>query len=62
MCEDLRFEALAVSDAHALRGGSFDVDHRDPFDRLICAQAELEAITVVTNDPAFELFPVNTIW
>ncbi len=61
-CEHLRIEELAVSAAHALRGGSYAIDHRDPFDRLICAQGELENIAIVTNDLAFDLFPVSTMW
>ena len=60
-CEHLRIEELAVSAAHALRGGSYAIDHRDPFDRLICAQGELENIAIVTNDLVFDLFPVNTM-
>jgi len=41
-CEHLQIEELAVSAAHALRGGSYAIDHRDPFDRLICAQGDDE--------------------
>ncbi len=62
VCERLRFDELVISAAHALRSGNYDVEHRDPFDRMICAQGELEEITIVTNDAAFELFPVQTIW
>jgi len=61
-CEHLRIDELAVSAAHALRGGSYAIDHRDPFDRLICAQGDLENIAIVTNDVAFDLFPVSTMW
>ena len=61
-CGRLRIDELAVTAAHALRGGSYAVAHRDPFDRLICAQGELEEITIVTNDVAFDRFPVSTMW
>lgn len=61
-CERLQLEELDVTAAHALRGGGYTVDHRDPFDRLICAQGELENVAIVTNDSAFELFPVKTMW
>lgn len=61
-CEHLGFVDLAISATHATRGGSYGVDHRDPFDRLICAQGELDGLTIVTNDPAFVLFPVTTFW
>lgn len=62
VCEQLRIDELGVTAAHALRSGGYDIDHADPFDRMICAQGELEDITIVTNDPAFRLFPVRTIW
>lgn len=62
VCGQLRIDELVISAAHALRSGGYDIDHADPFDRLICAQGELDNITIVTNDPAFDLFPVSTIW
>jgi PIN domain nuclease of toxin-antitoxin system len=36
--------------------------HRDPFDRLIAAQAELNNLTLVTVDPALQAFPCRTLW
>lgn len=36
--------------------------HRDPFDRLLIAQAKVEGLTVVTNDPQFGPYGVPTIW
>jgi len=36
--------------------------HRDPFDRMLAAQAEIEAIPLVTADIAFAQFNVRTIW
>ncbi len=56
------FSILPIDHRHALRGGAFAVDHRDPFDRLLAAQAEIEDATLVTRDPAFALFPVQTLW
>jgi PIN domain nuclease of toxin-antitoxin system len=35
--------------------------HRDPFDRLLVAQAELEELTLVSRDPVFERYRVKTI-
>ena len=57
-----RFQQLDVSHQHALRAGSYDVGHGDPFDRVIAAQAELESMTLVANDRHFDLFPVNRLW
>lgn len=57
-----RFTTLAVTLDHGLRAGMYEMAHRDPFDRLLAAQAELENITLVTRDPAFAAFPCDTLW
>ena len=36
--------------------------HRDPFDRLLVAQAQVEGIPIVTADPAIAQYDVETIW
>ncbi|MGH7201887.1 MAG: hypothetical protein ACREJB_14870 [Planctomycetaceae bacterium] len=36
--------------------------HRDPFDRLIAAQAMVEQIPLLSADPAFDAYPVHRIW
>lgn len=56
------FSSLAVSDVHALRAALLPEDHRDPFDRLIAAQALAENLTVVTIDPAFAAFGCAVLW
>ena len=56
------FIQLAVDHRHAVRAGTFEVDHRDPFDRMLAAQSELERCTLVTLDPAFALFGTKTLW
>lgn len=43
---------LDVSVTHALRAGRLDWDHRDPFDRLLVAQAQAESLALVTADRA----------
>lgn len=53
---------LPVTYVHSLRAGGFDVQHRDPFDRMLAAQAELEGLTLVTVDSAFKEFGVATLW
>lgn len=57
-----RFVPLLVTQAHALRAGRLPGDHRDPFDRLIAAQALEERLTVVTRDPAFAAFGCRVLW
>jgi PIN domain nuclease of toxin-antitoxin system len=56
------FRTLAVTEAHALRGGFLPGAHRDPFDRLIAAQALIEDMTVVTRDPAIATFGCEVLW
>lgn len=56
------FRHLPVSYYHCLRAGGYAVDHHDPFDRTLAAQAELERLVLVTRDPAFGMFAVETCW
>lgn len=56
------FKHLAVNYRHALRAGSYAMPHRDPFDRMLAAQAELEGVPLVTLDTAFADFPVRRVW
>lgn len=59
----LRAEELPVRSAHALRAGTLAVDHRDPFDRMLAAQALVEGLPLLTSDPAFGAFPeIQTLW
>ena len=44
-----------------MRGG-YPIPHRDPFDRLLAAQAELAMLTLVTLDPALQVFPCRLLW
>lgn len=56
-----KFLELPISSAHALRAGSLPIAHRDPFDRMIMAQAELEKIPVITYDRAFHTGLIQVI-
>jgi PIN domain nuclease of toxin-antitoxin system len=56
------FQHLAVDYLHALRAGAYDVAHRDPFDRMLAAQSEIESLPLVTRDPAFAAFSIATLW
>ena len=56
------FEHLPVSYLHGLKAGSYPVAHRDPFDRMLAAQSELESVSLVTRDPAFAAFGTKTLW
>lgn len=56
------FELLSISAAHAELAGSFVSDHRDPFDRMLAAQARLEPMPIVSVDPALHAFGVDIVW
>ena len=58
----LGFEPLPLSLEHARHAGALPDPHRDPFDRMIAAQAEIEDIPLVTADPAFQHFNVRILW
>lgn len=56
------FIHLPINHLHSLRAGSYQCSHRDPFDRMLAAQSEIEAVALVTCDPAFAMFGNRTIW
>lgn len=56
-----KFIELAITTAHALRAGSLPIAHRDPFDRMIMAQGELESLLVITYDKAFQTGLIQVI-
>lgn len=53
---------VPVTFAHGLRAGRYSCGHRDPFDRMLAAQSELEDLILVTRDSLFSQFPVQTLW
>lgn len=56
------FAVLPVTAAHALEVRHLPPLHRDPFDRLLVAQARHERLTLVTRDAAIRSYPVDTLW
>ena len=56
------FRALAITPGHGLRAGAYGQAHRDPFDRMLAAQAELEQLVLLTADPQLAAFPCQTLW
>jgi PIN domain nuclease of toxin-antitoxin system len=57
----LRTTPLAISHAHALRVAALPPHHRDPFDRLIVAQAQIEDVPVLTSDDVFVKYDVAVV-
>lgn len=53
---------LAVTMEHAVGAGELRLHHKDPFDRLLVAQAQIEQMVVATPDPAFRRYGVRTLW
>lgn len=53
---------LSIEGHHALLAGSFEVPHKDPFDRILAAQAKLENLVIISKDPAFDAFGVRRLW
>ena len=47
---DSQFTPLPITAGHGVRAGRLPVRHRDPFDRLLVAQAQIEGMTLVTRD------------
>jgi PIN domain nuclease of toxin-antitoxin system len=56
------FAVLPVTVAHALEVRHLPPLHRDPFDRLLVAQARHERLTLVTRDAAIRRYAVETLW
>lgn len=54
-----RIQPLSVKLEHALEVGLLPSHHRDPFDRLLVAQARTEGLTLVTADPLVAMYPVS---
>jgi PIN domain nuclease of toxin-antitoxin system len=55
------FTPLSITLVHAWHAGLLPHYHDDPFDRLLIAQAQLEGLSIVTHDGAFESYQVNLI-
>jgi PIN domain nuclease of toxin-antitoxin system len=56
------FSKLSLSASHALTLSTLPHHHRDPFDRMLIAQALVDGLTVVTHDRRFEPYPVQVLW
>lgn len=57
-----RFEHLPISYFHAIKAGAYQVSHRDPFDRMLAAQSEIESLPLITCDSVFALFGTRIFW
>ncbi|MGH7126796.1 MAG: type II toxin-antitoxin system VapC family toxin, partial [Stellaceae bacterium] len=56
------FAELPITVAHAAHAGTLPGPHRDPFDRMLIAQAMLEDFVLVSNDAVFEGYAARRLW
>lgn len=57
-----RFESLPIQMVHALQVTNLPDLHRDPFDRILIAQSQVEKAPIMTVDSQITQYPVNVIW
>ena len=60
--EENRFVELPVSVTPAIRAGLLEGFHKDPFDRMLIAQAQVENVPIISNDKVFDRFTVRRVW
>lgn len=56
------YACLPISVAHAAHAGNLAIDHKDPFDRLLIAQAQIERVPLVSKEELFDRFGVERLW
>ncbi len=56
------FDLLPLSAAHAIRAGAFPREHRDPFDRMLAAQAMVEGLALVSKDKGLKGMGAEVVW
>lgn len=56
------FESLPISPDHAVRAGLLPGPHKDPFDRMLVAQAQAENVSIVSIDSVFDTYGLRRIW
>jgi PIN domain nuclease of toxin-antitoxin system len=62
ICNDFDFRELPLNNAHAILAGGLKLFHRDPFDRVLAAQAIIEGFALVTDDRAMEALGAKRVW
>jgi PIN domain nuclease of toxin-antitoxin system len=60
--QQLRLIPLPITIPHAVGSATLPLHHRDPFDRLLIAQAKAERLPLVTVDAAIQKYDVQTVW
>ncbi len=60
--EEEGFEELPISMEHAIRAGLLPLHHRDPFDRLLVAQAQALNVPILSADTVLDQYDVKRVW
>jgi PIN domain nuclease of toxin-antitoxin system len=60
--EDNDFELLPIEIPHAARAATLPFHHKDPFDRMLIAQSQVEGLTLVSNEVRFDAYGVKRHW
>jgi PIN domain nuclease of toxin-antitoxin system len=56
------FQELPVTVVHGQRAGALPGTHKDPFDRMLIAQAQAENLALVSNETVFDRYGVSRLW
>jgi PIN domain nuclease of toxin-antitoxin system len=56
------FSELPINVRHATAAGEMNIAHKDPFDRILIAQARIEDMALVSNEAVFDRFAVRRLW
>ena len=60
--KDSGIASLSLTEMDVLAAEKLQLFHKDPFDRMLIAQALMGGLAIVTSDSAFEPYPVRVIW
>ena len=55
-------ETLPILNEHAFLAGQLPAHHKDPFDRMLVAQARIESLGVISNDSKYKLYDIELFW
>jgi PIN domain nuclease of toxin-antitoxin system len=60
--QNLDFQLLSIENSHILKVETLPFHHRDPFDRLLIAQSQVENLTLLSKDENIPLYDVDILW
>lgn len=57
-----QIEIMPIENEQAILAGQLPLHHKDPFDRMLIAQAQLESMGIITNDSKFQSYDADIYW